>query len=183
MPSLSLHPYSHGSCPELVTSNFCETYKRAREKARGTTKERGYGGDWERRRAAILKRDKGLCQERLRQGRVTPAKEVDHIAGRSNDPSNLRASASRATFRSRIEKESGSSDSNCRQRKICLILPRAAPIVSHRTPSFERRPYAKRCREMLRSFQGLCSSTRRSCNNVQLEHFASAESGCLPLRN
>lgn len=46
---------------------------------RGTRHERGYGRQWERLRAATLERDKHLCQPCLREGRLTPASEVDHI--------------------------------------------------------------------------------------------------------
>ncbi|MGR3512740.1 MAG: HNH endonuclease [Paracoccaceae bacterium] len=48
---------------------------------------------WKKRRVAIRKRDKGLCQECLRNGRYTPGRDVDHIKprfkGGSDDPSNL----------------------------------------------------------------------------------------------
>ncbi len=40
---------------------------------------RGYGAEWERIRKRIIQRDKGLCQECLRHGRVTIGREVDHI--------------------------------------------------------------------------------------------------------
>ncbi len=40
---------------------------------------RGYGAEWERIRKRIVARDKGLCQECLRHGRVTIGREVDHI--------------------------------------------------------------------------------------------------------
>lgn len=46
---------------------------------RGTRQERGYGRQWELLRAATLERDKHLCQPCLREGKLTPAREVDHI--------------------------------------------------------------------------------------------------------
>lgn len=66
---------------------------------------RGYGADWDRLRAQILRRDGYLCQCPDCQGgkiRALPAHEVDHIKpkawfksgktkGNPNDPSNLRA--------------------------------------------------------------------------------------------
>lgn len=45
----------------------------------GTTTERGYGADWQRARVRALQRDRGLCVACLQAGRVTPAREVDHI--------------------------------------------------------------------------------------------------------
>lgn len=39
---------------------------------------RGYGAGWEVVRAQVVKRDRGLCQACLRQGRVTIGREVDH---------------------------------------------------------------------------------------------------------
>jgi len=40
---------------------------------------RGYGSRWEKVRKLALERDRYLCQEHLRKGRVEPATEVDHI--------------------------------------------------------------------------------------------------------
>jgi len=42
---------------------------------------RGYGRAWEKLRAQVMERDRGLCQPCLRgePSRVTPAREVDHI--------------------------------------------------------------------------------------------------------
>lgn len=56
---------------------------------------RGYGTEWDRTRAAILKRDKYLCQPCLIEGKATPATQVDHIKpraqGGSEAPDNLQA--------------------------------------------------------------------------------------------
>lgn len=46
---------------------------------RGTRQQRGYGRAWEKTRKAIIARDNAMCQPCLRQGRVTPFAEVDHI--------------------------------------------------------------------------------------------------------
>ena len=62
---------------------------------RGSRHERGYGRQWELLRAATLERDKHLCQPCLREGKLTPAREVDHIVpkfeGGADDLSNTQA--------------------------------------------------------------------------------------------
>lgn len=62
---------------------------------------RGYGAAWEKIRAQVVKRDKGLCQCCLRAGRVAVGREVDHKVckakaarlgwsqARMDDPANL----------------------------------------------------------------------------------------------
>lgn len=56
---------------------------------------RGYGSQWVRTRDAILTRDGYLCQPCQRNGRPTPATQVDHIVpkakGGTDDPDNLEA--------------------------------------------------------------------------------------------
>lgn len=62
-----------------------------------TRQQRGYGAAWDKLRKIILIRDKYLCQPCLaaKPGRLTPAREVDHILskakGGTDDPANLRA--------------------------------------------------------------------------------------------
>ena len=55
--------------------------------------ERGYGSQWDKTRAIIIKRDMGLCQPCKRKGRVTPFDAVDHIKpkaqGGTDDYDNL----------------------------------------------------------------------------------------------
>lgn len=46
---------------------------------RGTRQERGYGAAWQRLRDVVMRRDCYLCQPCQRQGKLTLAKEVDHI--------------------------------------------------------------------------------------------------------
>ena len=48
------------------------------DRRRGTAAQRGYDGRWQRLRAHKL-RANPVCEECERQGRVTPAREVDHI--------------------------------------------------------------------------------------------------------
>lgn len=56
---------------------------------------RGYGSEWSKLRLRILKRDSYLCQPCLRKGKVTPAREVDHIKpkakGGTDEADNLQA--------------------------------------------------------------------------------------------
>lgn len=55
----------------------------------------GRGKGWKRSRARIMARDMHLCQVCQRNGRATPATEVDHITplslGGSDDDQNLQA--------------------------------------------------------------------------------------------
>lgn len=44
---------------------------------------RGYGAEWEKVRAKVIERAKGLCEECQRKGRVTRGKDVDHIVSRA----------------------------------------------------------------------------------------------------
>lgn len=47
---------------------------------RESSAARGYGAGWRRLRLMVL-RDEPLCRECTRDGRTTPAAEVDHIDG------------------------------------------------------------------------------------------------------
>lgn len=61
----------------------------------GSRHERGYGHAWDKLRLTILARDHHLCQPCLTEGRLTPARTVDHITpkaqGGTDEPENLRA--------------------------------------------------------------------------------------------
>lgn len=65
------------------------------DRRRGTRHERGYGSEWDKLRLSILERDMYLCQVCAPQGRVSPARTVDHVIpkaeGGTDDPGNLRA--------------------------------------------------------------------------------------------
>jgi 5-methylcytosine-specific restriction protein A len=56
---------------------------------------RGYGTTWDKLRLRILQRDKWLCVQCSKTGRVSPATSVDHIKpkakGGTDDPSNLQS--------------------------------------------------------------------------------------------
>jgi 5-methylcytosine-specific restriction protein A len=51
----------------------------------GSRHERGYGWEWVKLRKRILDRDMHLCQPCRRKGRVTEAREVDHIVPKAQD--------------------------------------------------------------------------------------------------
>ena len=106
MPVFSPKPCRHPGCGKLVSdgSTYCPAHKRPAagsfaDSERGSRHERGYGSKWEKLRAFILKRDNGLCQECLRQGKVTAVGHkpftafCDHIVpkaeGGTDDESNL----------------------------------------------------------------------------------------------
>ena len=44
---------------------------------------RGYDAEWEQTRKQVIKRDKGLCQQCLREGRVKRGTDVDHIVSKA----------------------------------------------------------------------------------------------------
>ena len=50
---------------------------------KSSSKERGYGAAWQKKREEALRRDKGLCMVCLGKGHLTLATEVDHIVGRA----------------------------------------------------------------------------------------------------
>lgn len=62
---------------------------------KGSRHERGYGTEWVKARARVLKRDMHLCQPCRQAGRLTEAKAVDHIKpkakGGTDDDDNLQA--------------------------------------------------------------------------------------------
>jgi 5-methylcytosine-specific restriction enzyme A len=103
MPSAPPRPCRHPACSKLVIdgNGYCPDHKRDRNinryagDNRGSRHERGYGTAWQKLRVIILKRDSGLCQPCLKIGRVTAAKQVDHIIqkseGGTDDESNLQS--------------------------------------------------------------------------------------------
>lgn len=68
---------------------------RRADPARAGTTARGYGWQWQQLRLRILRRDCYQCQLCKAAGRITPAREVDHIlnraSGGTDDPGNLQA--------------------------------------------------------------------------------------------
>lgn len=63
--------------------------------AKTSRHERGYGREWDKLRKRILTRDKHLCQECKRNGRIATGNHVDHIVpkakGGTDAEDNLRA--------------------------------------------------------------------------------------------
>lgn len=105
MPKAAPRPCKHPGCKALVSGgSYCADHARPAagsfaDQRRGSRHERGYGTKWDKIRERILKRDAGLCQECLRQGKVTPVGHkpftayVDHIInkaeGGTDDDENL----------------------------------------------------------------------------------------------
>ena len=93
MPHAPPKPCRYPGCPQLSHERFCLTHarqtQRAYDAARGTTKQRGYGWQWQQLRKEILKRDPICRWPGCRERSV----HVDHIVskrrGGSEDPMNL----------------------------------------------------------------------------------------------
>jgi 5-methylcytosine-specific restriction protein A len=68
------------TCPNLVSAGRCPDCSRTYEAHRGSRIARGYDAAWLRLRAWFLQQPEHvLCRICQRAGRVTVAKEVDHI--------------------------------------------------------------------------------------------------------
>lgn len=86
MPISAPRPCKHPGCGQLVRdgSGYCLSHQgdkqlsKFADQRRGSRHERGYGAEWEKTRKRILRRDCGLCQPCLMQGKYRPAKQVDH---------------------------------------------------------------------------------------------------------
>ena len=61
-----------------------DALRRRGDRSRGTARERGYTRRWEKARAAHLA-EHPLCEECLRQHRLTPATVVDHVVPHRGD--------------------------------------------------------------------------------------------------
>lgn len=77
MPNKPLRPCKHPGCRTLTSGGYCEMH-RPKEAARMTASQRGYTAQWSRESKAYLQQHP-WCIECARQGRATPATEVDHI--------------------------------------------------------------------------------------------------------
>jgi 5-methylcytosine-specific restriction protein A len=90
MPIAANKPCGVRGCPELVDSGYCKIHRVAAHEAdrlhRGSSSSRGYDHDWQRVRLQALKRDRHLCTDCADNGRVTPAKDVHHLANIAEHP-------------------------------------------------------------------------------------------------
>lgn len=92
MPTAAARPCRHVGCSALVRdgSGYCPAHLRDKhvnrfgDDRRGSASERGYGSAWTKLRHRIMQRDCGLCQPCRQAGRVSQAKQVDHIVPKSN---------------------------------------------------------------------------------------------------
>ena len=102
MPARAPTPCRTHGCPRLCRdgSGRCEQHQQDRSgwrqyhQQRGGSREaRGYGVVWQRLRKTVIERDKGLCQQCQRDGRLTGGTDCDHIIpkarGGTDDLDNL----------------------------------------------------------------------------------------------
>ena len=77
-------------CPALVEAGhgYCDKHKRDKQQQadsqRGTAHQRGYTGAWAKARKRYLAANP-ICVECDKEGRLTPATEVDHIEPHKGD--------------------------------------------------------------------------------------------------
>lgn len=101
MPPKAKRPCRVPLCPGKTQSDsgYCEAHASLavnwNKPGRGTAEQRGYGWEWRKVRAAVLRRDRYLCQCPDCGGQRLPAGEVDHripkFEGGTDDPDNLYA--------------------------------------------------------------------------------------------
>ena len=68
-------------------SGYCDAHRNEgwQQHQRGLSRhQRGYGSKWDIIRARILKRDRHICQQCLRNSRPRPAETVDHITPKAH---------------------------------------------------------------------------------------------------
>jgi len=99
MPRKPKRPCGHPGCPHLTDGQYCEEHRREENTRynkyeRDPESNRRYGRAWKRVRELYIAAHP-LCEECLKQGRITPAEEVHHILplsrGGTNDTANLMA--------------------------------------------------------------------------------------------
>ena len=117
MPSKPLRPCLHVGCSQLVTSGYCDQYKKDKQvydRYRGSSTERGYGSRWSKYRLVFLRQHPLCeCEECRENGRVTPATVVDHIIPHRGDqvlfwdPTNHQAMSKRCHDRKTAREDGG----------------------------------------------------------------------------
>ena len=102
VPRRPAHPCAAPGCPHLTHDKYCEhhTYladqeaKHYRERVRDPEIDKRYGHAWRKIRNRYIAAHP-LCEHCLKEGKVTPAQEVDHIVplehGGTHDETNLQA--------------------------------------------------------------------------------------------
>ena len=86
MPSLPPKPCCTPRCHKMATKRGkCEDHQpEAWVSSKGkTAEERGYGHKWKKIRKQALVRDGYLCQECLKNDRLTVATDVDHVINKA----------------------------------------------------------------------------------------------------
>jgi 5-methylcytosine-specific restriction protein A len=74
-----------GGCQNRTMTRWCDEHTKTTSVARsydlrrGNSTQRGYDASWVKLRLVALRRDQYLCQECLRNGRPTQARDVDHV--------------------------------------------------------------------------------------------------------
>ena len=83
MPKKPLRPCSHPGCPNLCEGQFCEQHRVEERRKydkyeRSSDVNRKYGRAWKRIRDRYAA-EHPLCEQCLKEGRLTPVQEVHHI--------------------------------------------------------------------------------------------------------
>lgn len=87
MPSKPKKPCRKQGCTNLVENGYCEKHRKeswARDSRRESASKRGYDHRWKKARHEFLVRNP-LCKTCLRNGRVEPATDVDHVIPHRGD--------------------------------------------------------------------------------------------------
>jgi 5-methylcytosine-specific restriction protein A len=83
MPSALKKRCGFRGCPNLTRGRYCDEHlplaRRFYDQRRGSTKDRGYDGDWKRVAEHRRELDGCLCQMCLDEGIVRASNLVDHI--------------------------------------------------------------------------------------------------------
>ena len=78
MPQIPLHTCAKPGCNNLTRDRYCELHNQRPQDTRANSNERGYTYKWHREAKSYLAKHP-WCVECGRNGRHSPATEVDHI--------------------------------------------------------------------------------------------------------
>ena len=86
MPRTPNHPCAHPGCPRLVPTGkkYCDGHAGQHPEDVRSAASRGYDARWQKARKRFLA-SHPLCEECLKNGRVTAATDVDHIVAHRGD--------------------------------------------------------------------------------------------------